>query len=242
MSERDNPREVFGILENGPKREYPIEIIEAMAESGWSGTHGVHSSFINDVFNQDSKISEELNKFTADMLAKLGIWTYYGNFTGLTPDHATNNTYEFIGAKWKFADDDVNEHWYDVPTRNLGTTAFNCSDYLMGSGSGSAAIRGSDMHFINKYMPSAATAKTTEYLNDKSATEKANFKQIFKEPTKRNHTTGDHGYNMMGVYRPFSNTIYVGPDEVSTDYVQSQEWSYIGNRLPPKPSLGVEEN
>lgn len=109
----------------------------------------------------------------------------------------------------------------------------------MGSGSGSAAIRGSDMYLINKYMPSAATPKTTEYLSDKSATEKANFKQIFKEPFNKDEYIA---LNAMGVYRPFGDTIYVGPNEVSTEYVQSQDWSYIGNRLPPKPRLGVERN
>ena len=196
LGDNENPREVFGILENGPAREYPIEIIEAIAELNWKGLWvGRAPGTVSDVLVQ-------VNRFTADMLNKLGMWTYCGNYMGLTPHHDSTNTYEFIGHNWKFEDDETTEHPYEVPTRNLGTTAFNCSDYLMGSGSGSAAIRGSDMYFINKYIPAAAQQKTTAYLSAKSSKEQANFRQIFKEP----HNKGEYiALNAMGVYRPFGD-------------------------------------
>ena len=49
----------------------------------------------------EAEISAETNVVTADLLAKLGAWTYASYYRGLEPKHDANNTYTFNGMQYK---------------------------------------------------------------------------------------------------------------------------------------------
>ena len=153
----ENGRNVFGVSEEGPTRELPIDIIRNAAETKYSGRDGQEEGLIDVVFDQDDDMNFELNRFTNDMLSKLRFWTYFGYFTNLKPEHSKDNSYVFSGQE--YTDANKAKEKYDVPTRYLATTTFNCSDFLMGSGYGDSAIKGADMYLINKFFPKAANSE-----------------------------------------------------------------------------------
>ena len=229
----ENVRNVFGVCEEGPKREYPIDMIRNGTETKYSGRDGEEDGLIDAVFDQDSTINEDINTFTNEMLQKMGFWTYFGYFTGLQPKHSEEATYTFSGQEYKNSDEAKTP--YDVPTRYLATATFNCSDFLMGSGSGHSAIKGADMYLINKFFPSDAN-------DDIVKTDKAkHFATIFK-PTRKGAAKGGTygGADWLTVYRPFGKGIWVDKETVPIDDVLDEKWSFIGNRLPTKTTLRCE--
>ena len=157
LKQGENGRNVFGVSEEGPTRELPIDIIRNAAETKYSGRDGQEEGLIDVVFDQDDDINFELNRFTNDMLSKLRFWTYFGYFTNLKPEHSKDNSYVFSGQE--YTDANKAKEKYDVPTRYLATTTFNCSDFLMGSGYGDSGIKGADMYLINKFFPKAANSE-----------------------------------------------------------------------------------
>ena len=213
-------RDLFGVLEEGPTREYPIEVIKFMAITTYDMLEGMGSNLVDSV-NDDEAIKTEVDRFASDMLAKLGVWTYNSYFRGLNPKHNKNNEYEFTGQQ--YTNEDLKKD-YDVPTRYLATSTINCSDFVLGSGVGPSVTKGTDMYFINKYYPGG------EVLSSRSDA----FRTVFKQ-------SNDQGYNYLSVYRPFGKGIWINDKEVEIQTVLAEKWSFIGNRRPVRASLRSDD-
>ena len=110
-----------------------------------------------------TRIQNDIDVFTQDMLSKLAAWCYDMYFMIQTPKHDAPNGYTFKGQTWTVpgkqgsTKDDI-VYNYDSPTRWLGTSTFNCSDFFMGSGYGPLTTRGTDMYLINKVLPTPSKA------------------------------------------------------------------------------------
>ena len=158
-----NPQTLFGMLERGPKREYPIEIIRNLTSSNYLRTSEYQDHSLVGLIDDESEISSQTKIVTADMLAKLGAWTYAAYYRGLHPKHDANNTYTFNGMQYstqKTTTDTTGTtstvketHDYKLPTRYLTSETVNCSDLVMGCGYGISTIHGSGMYVLNKYIP-----------------------------------------------------------------------------------------
>ena len=59
------------MIESGPKREYPIEIIRNLTSSNYLKTSDYQDHFLVGLLDDDKAISTEINTVTADMLAHM---------------------------------------------------------------------------------------------------------------------------------------------------------------------------
>ena len=212
-----NPQTLFGLIESGPKREYPIEIIRNLTSSNYLKTSEYQDHSLVGLLDDDEAISTEINIVTADMLAKLSAWTYASYYRGLTPKHDKDNAYEFKGMRYQRPTTTTSSTGtttanvqtdYKLPTRYLGTETVNCSDLIMGCGYGIATIRGSGMYLFNKYIP---TEMKTWY--DK---QNADFKNVFTL------SESVQGTNYLTVYRPFLPNISTDNVNVSCEELLKQ--------------------
>ena len=224
------------MLERGPKREYPIEIIRNLTSSNYLRTSEYQDHSVVGLIDDESEISSQTKIVTADMLAKLGAWTYAAYYRGLHPKHDANNTYTFNGMQYSTqkttADttgttSTVKEtHDYKLPTRYLTSETVNCSDLVMGCGYGISTIHGSGMYVLNKYIP-----KEMRQLYDKQTDE---FKHVF------NLCDSAEGQNYLSIYRPFLPNISIDNVNVSCEDLLKQPFSFAGNRTPEQGLLKCE--
>ena len=222
-----NPQTLFGMIESGPRREYPAEIIRNMTSSNYLKTSDYQDHSLLGTIVNDDTVSRDINTVTADHLAKLGVWTYCAYYRDLHPKHSEDSKYHFHGMQFQR---DVNGTKtatnYNIPTRYLGTETVNCSDLIMGCGYGLPTIHGSGMYLFNKYIPPEMTAWFNARLDD--------FKKVFKLAQSR------QGKNYLTVYRPFTPNIFVDNVNVNCDDLLSAPFSLAGNRIQEQGILRAE--
>ena len=232
-----NPQTLFGLIESGPKREYPIEVIRNLTTTNNLRTSDYQDHSLVGLLDDEGAISNQVNIFTADMLAKLSAWTYASYYRGLTPQHDKDNTYEFKDMRYQRPTTTTSASTgtttttnvqtdYKLPTIYLATETVNCSNLIMGCGYGISTIRGSGMYMFNKYIPSEMK---TWY--DKQS---ADFKHVFTL------SESVQGTDYLTVYRPFLPNISTDNVNVGCEDLLKQPFSFAGNRQPDQGMLKCE--
>ena len=214
---RVDPTHAYGLLEQGPTVTYPEEIVRSMTDLHYDPTQGGYAG-LGAILDDDSQIHTDIDVFTQDMLSKLATWCYDMYFMNLTPKHNAPNGYTFQGQTWTVpgktgSTDSTIVYNYDSPTPWLGTATFNCSDYFMGSGYGPLTARGTDMHLINKILPTPARPVYDVMNYDGTILDLKRGEQRF-----------------MTVYRTFGKFVYTADHKVDLKPAMEEDWAELGNR------------